>query len=194
MMAKEIDHRVMNSLQLVSSVLRLQSRSTLAARGQQRARLCRRPGVRHRPDPPAYYLSEGVEQVDCKPYLERLCADLSQMLPPGRGEAIRVEGVEARISTAQIVALGLIVNELVTNAIKYGSGRITVSVQRLPGRRPLGGRPGARPSCRLRPGQGRARHEGGLGPRAADGAWTFDVLARRPTTELKSPSCLQVWT
>ena len=128
MMAKEIDHRVMNSLQLVSSVLRLQSRSSPVAEASSELGFAADRVSAIARIHQHIYLSEGVEQVDCKPYLERLCADLSTMLPPGRGEAIRVEGVGARISTAQIVALGLIVNELVTNAIKYGSARITVSL------------------------------------------------------------------
>ena len=128
MMAKEIDHRVMNSLQLVSSRAagcRAGRRSTAEASSELGFAADRVSAIarihQH------IYLSEGVEQVDCKPYLERLCADLSTMLPPGRAKhpGGRCRG---RISTAQIVALGLIVNELVTNAIKYGSARITVSL------------------------------------------------------------------
>ena len=128
-MAKEIDHRVMNSLQLISSLLRLQSSRTSSgsdARGELGLAADRISGIarihQH------IYLSESVAHVDFRLYLERLCADLAQMLPPGRGDAIHVDGIDIEISTAQIVPLGLIVTELVTNAIKYGDGPITVSI------------------------------------------------------------------
>ncbi len=131
MVAKEIDHRVMNSLQLVSSLLRLQSsRTGTGADASSELGLAadRVAGIarihRH------IYLSEGVTHADCRLYLKRLCADLAKMLPPGRGDTIHVHGIAAEIPTAQIVPLGLIVTELVTNAIKYGAGAITVAIER----------------------------------------------------------------
>lgn len=130
MMQKEIDHRVMNSLQLISGLLRLQSR----AHGQSEAsdelvvaadRVSAIAQVhRH------IYMSEDIATTECKGYLKRLCGDLSGMLgSTGRG-AIIVEAVDAKIPTEQIVPLGLIVNELVTNAAKHGGGTITVSFER----------------------------------------------------------------
>jgi two-component sensor histidine kinase len=128
LMAKEIDHRVMNSLQLISGLLQLQSR-TLGdsdAAGQLAIAATRVAAVarvhQH------FYLSELVDRTEAKQYLERLCADLSRMLGPELNDTIRVEGHACSVPTAQIVPLGLIVNELVTNAAKHGGGSITVSI------------------------------------------------------------------
>lgn len=130
LMAKEIDHRVMNSLQIISGLLRLQSRSTgnAEAAGELALAANRVSAVaqvhRH------IYMSESVESAQCKGYLERLCADLSHTLSPERGDVI-VDSIEAELPTARIVALGLIVNELVTNAVKHGQGRIAVSFDQI---------------------------------------------------------------
>jgi two-component sensor histidine kinase len=129
LMAKEIDHRVMNSLQLISGLLQLQSRmlGDSDAAGQLAIAATRVAAVarvhQH------FYLSEVVDRTEAKQYLERLCADLSRMLAPELSDAIRVEGNACSVPTKQIVPLGLIVNELVTNAAKHGGGNITVSIE-----------------------------------------------------------------
>jgi two-component sensor histidine kinase len=128
LMAREIDHRVMNSLQLISGLLQLQSRTMgdTEAAGQLAIAATRVAAVarvhQH------FYLSELVDRTEAKQYLERLCADLTRMLGPELSDAIRVVGGACSVPTKQIVPLGLIVNELVTNAAKHGGGCITVSI------------------------------------------------------------------
>ena len=48
-------------------------------------------------------------------------------------QAIVVEGLEMNLPTATGIPLAFIVNELVTNAVKYGNGRITVRLGPNPG-------------------------------------------------------------
>lgn len=128
MMAKEIDHRVMNSLQMVASMLKLHGRSV--ADGQASAELAlaasRVAAVarvhQH------IYMSDTVETTECASYLRRLCQDLSDMLPEGRGPIV-VEATTTELPTEQIAPLGLILNELVTNAAKHGQGVITVALE-----------------------------------------------------------------
>ncbi|MBA3517026.1 MAG: GAF domain-containing protein [Rhizobiales bacterium] len=125
LMAKEIDHRVMNSLQIISGLLRLQSRSTgNAEASNELAHAANRVSAvaqvhRH------IFMSESVEGAECRGYLQRLCEDLSRTLSPERSDVV-VDSIEAELPIERIVALGLIVNELVTNAVKHGEGRITV--------------------------------------------------------------------
>jgi two-component sensor histidine kinase len=76
------------------------------------------------------YMSEGVGSTNCTQYLQRLCASLSDVLRPEEQGEIVVEGIDAEIPTDRIVPVGLIVNELVTNAAKHGSGGIVVSFDR----------------------------------------------------------------
>jgi two-component sensor histidine kinase len=125
MLGREFDHRLLNSLQLISSLLSLQSRATknpeaaeqLSIAGNRVAAL----GRVHR----RLHVLDHVETVEFKAYASRLCEDLSGMLHRER-RAIVVEGDETEISTVLGIPLGFIVNELVTNSIKYGTGTITV--------------------------------------------------------------------
>ena len=126
LMAKEIDHRVMNSLQLVAGLLSLQGRGVDDSRiSEQLDFAANRVNAiarvhRH------IYLSEGLESVESREYLQRLCQDLGDILK----SKIHVEAMEADILTAQVIPLGLMVNELVTNAAKHGAGEIEVSFGR----------------------------------------------------------------
>jgi two-component system, sensor histidine kinase PdtaS len=45
---------------------------------------------------------------------------------------IVVEGIEIQLPSVTAIPLGFIANELITNAAKYGKGRITVSLERNP--------------------------------------------------------------
>ena len=133
MMAKEVDHRVKNSLQLVSSFLRLQARALgnteaadqLLSAGGRVAAVAR---VHQH-----IYLRDGMENAGCKEYLDRLCADLADT-SPGLSEAgIIVDASDDVIQTQRLVSVGLIVNELVTNALKQGASRIDVRFHRVVG-------------------------------------------------------------
>lgn len=125
LMAREIDHRVMNSLQFVSGLLAMQSRQsdTASAVDQLEAAANRVAAVarvhQH------FYIEEAAETVSCITFLRRLCADLSGIL----GRPIAVDGAGGSVPTSQIQSIGLIVNELVTNAAKHGAGEIRVTYQ-----------------------------------------------------------------
>ena len=124
LMAKEIDHRVMNSLQFVSGLLSMQSRSLddVDASGHLQLAANRVAAVAqvHR-----HFLAEAADQASCITFLRRLCADLESIL----GRQILVSGDEGNIPTTSIQPIGLLVNELVTNAAKHGSGVIEVSYE-----------------------------------------------------------------
>jgi two-component sensor histidine kinase len=127
MMAQEFEHRLVNGLQLVVSLLSLQSRIaptpeasmqlTVAAR-----RVAALGRVHHR-----LHALDHQEHVEFRQYLQRLCDDLSGLLFPDRaGYAIVVEGHSANIPTAFAIPLGFIVNEFITNSAKYAEGNIIV--------------------------------------------------------------------
>jgi two-component sensor histidine kinase len=121
LMAKEIDHRVMNSLQFVSALLSMQSRSPEVGEAAQHllraaSRVAAVAQV-HR-----HFAAEGVDTTSCLSFLQKLCADLESVV----GQQIVVAGDEGDVPTTAIQPIGLLVNELVTNAAKHGAGLIEV--------------------------------------------------------------------
>ncbi len=122
LMAKEIDHRVMNSLQFVSGLLSMQSRSpdvgAAATHLELAANRVAAVAQVHR----HFYADAGVD-VSCIAYLRRLCDDLATIL----GREIVVDGDEQTVPATSIQPIGLITNELVTNAAKHGAGKIDVA-------------------------------------------------------------------
>ena len=69
--------------------------------------------------------------------LEDLCRDFSTMLSSDERpeRIIVVEAIEIDLPTVTAIPLGFIVNELVTNAAKYGKGLITVKLEPNTGKR-----------------------------------------------------------
>ena len=122
LMAKEIDHRVMNSLQFVSGLLAMQSRSPdvgeAAAHLELAAQRVAAVAQVHR-----HFYADAANEVSCIAYLRRLCDDLAAIL----GREIAVEGDEEMVPATSIQPIGLITNELVTNAAKHGAGKIDVA-------------------------------------------------------------------
>ncbi|WP_075293357.1 sensor histidine kinase [Pararhizobium arenae] len=123
MLAKEIDHRVMNSLQFVSTMLTMQGRSPDAAPAADALRdAANRVGAVARVHRHSYAKEHG-EDVSSAMYLGRLCEDLSGIV----GRPVQVSADDIAIPLAALQPIGLIVNELVTNAAKHGEGTITVT-------------------------------------------------------------------
>jgi two-component sensor histidine kinase len=133
---RECDHRLLNGLQMIVSLLSLQSR--MSANGEAAAQLAiaaNRVATLERVHRRLHYF-DGVQTVAFKQYIEDICGDFSAMLPSEQRpeQAIVVEGIEINLPTATGIPLGFIVNELITNAAKYGEGRIAVRLEPNPGK------------------------------------------------------------
>lgn len=117
---KEIHHRVKNNLQIISSLLYLQSRQITdeaaldaVREGQNRVDAM---GLIHQ----KLYMGTNVAAVDMPEYLEQLGATLLDSFGKQEDQVqIRYEVQPLRLDVDTAVPLGLIVNELVTNALKY---------------------------------------------------------------------------
>ena len=125
MMGREIDHRVMNSLQFVSGMLDMQARTaanpeTSAQLAIAAARVATVARVhRH------FYVDEAVDLTCALEYVQRLCGDLADVVNPAR---LTVTGLPTPIPTTKIMPLGLILNELATNAAKHGAVLVAVEI------------------------------------------------------------------
>lgn len=116
---KEIHHRVKNNLQIVSSLLKMQTdtlkdQAAQVALSESRQRVYSMALIHER-----LYGTDHMDEIDFADYAEGLVNDL-------RYSSGRMQEVDIRISAAQIflnveqaIPCGLILNELVTNALKY---------------------------------------------------------------------------
>lgn len=119
-MLREVNHRVGNSLQLVSTFMSLQLRHLVddGARDALREAQARIEAVAHVHR--RLYTSGDMETVDMEAYLDGLVDELCKSLGPDKSSPnITLQAQPMRVSTDQAVSLGVIVTELVTNAVKY---------------------------------------------------------------------------
>ena len=131
---KEIHHRVKNNLQMVSSLLSLQSMSQeneSASQALEEGQLrVQSMALIHQ----HLYSGENVTSVNMKEYLEHLCTDIFE------SHNVEDENIELELHISNIdldigtvVPLGLIFNELITNACKYAfpnqkKGKVVVTL------------------------------------------------------------------
>jgi two-component sensor histidine kinase len=135
-LSKESDHRLLNGLQMIVSLLWLQSRASQNAEvASQLAIAANRVATIGRVHQRLHSF-DGKKAVAFKQYLEDLCRDFSTMLPSQERakHVIVVEGSEINLPTVTGIPLGFIVNELITNAAKYGESPITVRLAPDPGK------------------------------------------------------------
>ncbi len=133
---KEIHHRVKNNLQIVSSLLSLQARNIsdptaldALKEGQSRVRSM---ALIHQ----NLYQDDDLIGVDAKAYIEKLSEGLfhSYNIDNDRIQLHSdIENVKLDVNT--IIPLGLIINELISNALKYAfdenkMGNINLSLKR----------------------------------------------------------------
>jgi two-component sensor histidine kinase len=129
----ESDHRLLNGLQMVVSLLSLQSRSATPDVAKQLLVAAHRVGAIERVHRRLHF-HDGAKTVGLKKYLLELCEDTSGLTDSGGARRLEllVEGCEIAIAGATAISLGFIANELITNAVKHGRGRIIVCLDTHP--------------------------------------------------------------
>ncbi len=115
---KEIHHRVKNNLQIISSLLSLQTANhdsdPTAALRESQDRI-RSMALIHE----KLYRSVDVARVDFRDYAEGLTAGLQRSYFPGPGVRVFVDVDDILLDIDLAIPCGLIVNELVSNSLKY---------------------------------------------------------------------------
>lgn len=117
---KELQHRVKNNLNVVSSLLeletgRLPDQSARDIFIQTRNRIASISSIYER-----LYLSEDLETVDLGSYIESLAASIFAAYEIDQGRIkLDVSGDQIHTNTKKTVPLGLILNELISNSLKY---------------------------------------------------------------------------
>lgn len=134
---KEIHHRVKNNLQIISSLLRLQSRQildgqALEAFNESQNRVQAMALIHEK-----LYQSSSLAQIDCQEYITTLVQELFRSYQAYKQSITFVVKVnQSSFSIAIATPLGLIINELVSNSLKYAftkmvSGQIYIGLQEL---------------------------------------------------------------
>jgi len=116
---REVNHRVGNSLQIIASLLHLQANS--AAQDDVKAALTNAMGrvaavaqVHRR-----LYTSHDLKSVLLNQYLDALLEDLRRSAEGNKMSRLTLKADPIEIDPDRAVAIGIIVNELVMNAVKY---------------------------------------------------------------------------
>jgi two-component sensor histidine kinase len=136
-MLKEIHHRVKNNLQIVTSLLDLQAmgdtNSKTAGLLRESRNRVRSMALVHE----TLYGTKDLGKIQLSEYLDQLCSHLfrSYGIDPSKVR-LEVQIAEVSLKLDRAIPFGLIVNELISNALKYAfpegrQGRIGLSVQPL---------------------------------------------------------------
>ena len=116
---REVNHRVGNSLQIIASLLHLQANSSTqddvkAALTNAMGRVAAVAQVHRR-----LYTSHDLKSVLLNQYLDALLEDLRRSAEGNRMSRLTLKAEPIEIDPDRAVAIGIIVNELVMNAVKY---------------------------------------------------------------------------
>jgi chemotaxis family two-component system sensor kinase Cph1 len=118
----EVNHRIQNSLQLVSSFLSLQARASnnpdLHAPLEEARRRLAAVALVHR----RLYRGDQVDIVDAGRYIEDLCADTVSFMGRDWAQHLTLDLSPIMISTDLAVPLSLVLTELMINCNKYAYG------------------------------------------------------------------------
>lgn len=133
---KEIHHRVKNSLQIAMSLLNTQSfylenEKAVEAIRQSRNRMYAMSLIHQR-----LYQSDNLELIHMSRYIPELIRCIEENLAEDRHLRFELHIDPVRLDVAQAVPIGLIINEAVTNSIKYAfpdrnSGAVAIKLQYL---------------------------------------------------------------
>lgn len=138
LLLREVHHRVKNNLQVVSSLLDLQARSirdpAVLERFQSSQDRIRSMVIIH----DQLHRTDALDSIDLSTYLEQLVGSLAQFhVDAGGVVRLRTRLERVRVDLDRALACGLIVNELVTNALKHAfpdgrAGEVVVGCRALP--------------------------------------------------------------
>jgi two-component sensor histidine kinase len=118
-MVQEVHHRVKNNLQYIISLLNLQANtaqnSELAAQIEEIKNRIMTMGVIHQ----KLYQAQGIHRVEVGPFLQELISNVlnASPYPVPIDRELKVDSFQLDADTA--IAMGLLINELMTNAIKH---------------------------------------------------------------------------
>ncbi len=133
---KEVHHRVKNNLQTVSSLLSLQSRGIEDPRTKSILKSSQNRVISMAMVHEMLYMREDLSKIQYKTYVRELSEYLVKSVKGANNKVslnIDIPDIELSIDTA--IPLGLLINEAITNSLKYGikddhEGEIYISIEK----------------------------------------------------------------
>jgi two-component sensor histidine kinase len=131
---EELQHRVANSLQIIASILLMKARTVQSEETRVHLRDAHKRVMSIAAVQKQLHASGANGSIEIRPYLTRLCETLAiSMIGDSRPISLQVVGEGGPATSRQAESLGLIVTELVMNALKHAfpdekaKGQITVA-------------------------------------------------------------------
>lgn len=131
-LVKEMNHRVKNSLAIVSSLIQMQGRAGNGDFADQFEETARRVNAIARAHE-RLYRNNYIESMDLGAYIEEICQDVDALVIQCTVQVDAQRGIDIKVDNA--ISIALIIVELITNSAKYAyptgtGGKIWVSIQR----------------------------------------------------------------
>jgi two-component sensor histidine kinase len=131
---EELQHRVANSLQIIASILLMKARTVQSEETRLHLQDAHKRVMSIAAVQKQLHASGADGSIEIRPYLARLCETLAiSMIGDSRPISLKVVGEGGLATSRQAESLGLIVTELVMNALKHAFpdekvvGQITVA-------------------------------------------------------------------
>jgi two-component sensor histidine kinase len=133
-MMREIHHRVKNNLQMISSMVRIQSRYEDNDESQyslkQVERRIQTMALLHE----KIYQSENLSEINIKAYIRSIVLDLFTIYNVEKTTTYNLNIINYKYETETVLYLGLLINELLTNALKHSfldeeKGHIKIKIE-----------------------------------------------------------------
>jgi len=132
-MLKEIHHRVKNNLQVINSLLRMQSRfiedkSVVAMFKESQKRIMTIAAIHEK-----LYNAENLKELNASTHITTLVHELIESYSVSQEINLKIDIEPIYLGLESLVPIGLIINEIVTNSLKYafsgiGNDTITLSL------------------------------------------------------------------
>lgn len=136
LLLKEIHHRVKNNLQIISSLLRLQSNEiyNIDAKEKFMDSVNRIKSISNLHE--TIYQSENILNIDMNKYLQNLASSLIESYSIEKNIQIEIQSELINVDNDHIVPISLILNEMISNSVKHAfadsdTGEISISISRL---------------------------------------------------------------
>lgn len=118
---KEVHHRVKNNLQTISSLLSLQSRSIADKQVKSLLKSSQNRVISMAMIHEILYMREDLLKIEYKSYVQELAEYLIRSVKGTSSNiSLDIDIPEVKLNIDTAIPLGLLINETVTNALKYG--------------------------------------------------------------------------